>query len=305
MMVPGFTATARRRRLLQALAAVYAFRLGAAWLIALPVRNAVHASGILSFPAGERLLFEPGGLYLLEVLASQRALLAASLGPTLALGLLSAIASLGPDYLLLCALRPPERARATSAAAALPQLALIALGLLPLRALSLGLAFALALGARASLSSIPDARIADAGFVGVLALGAVVQIAASAFADLASAAVVDHGRRVGDATLLGLGLMRRRGSRLMLRYAGALLGSAAGYIAAALLVDALDVSLPQAWRGTLAVLTHQAACLASVAWDAWWLAGALRAVAAVAPQASLEPESPGSPEPPAQADAFL
>ena len=65
--------------LVRAIGASYAYRLGAAWLLALPMVQLVRASGILQFPEGDSKLFDAGGLYLLEVLPRHHALLLANL----------------------------------------------------------------------------------------------------------------------------------------------------------------------------------------------------------------------------------
>ncbi|HKO94835.1 MAG TPA: hypothetical protein VJU61_26955, partial [Polyangiaceae bacterium] len=101
-MTPGTPlALSRARQALGAVALQYGYQVGAAGLLSLPFLTAIAASHISSFPEPDRLLFERGGVYLLEVLRSQQALLGAAVGPGLFLLGCLALAALVPDWWVL------------------------------------------------------------------------------------------------------------------------------------------------------------------------------------------------------------
>ena len=74
-----------RRALALAFAASYLYRVFAALVLASPAMVALSASGIRSFPRGDARLFDPGGLYLLEVIVRSLDLLESGLVPSGAL----------------------------------------------------------------------------------------------------------------------------------------------------------------------------------------------------------------------------
>lgn len=291
----------RRRSCLLALAAMYGFRLGAAWILALPVRYAVEASGVTQFPDGDRALYEAGGLVLLETLTAQRALIAASVGPMSLLFCVWAVASIGPEYLLMRALRSPSAERRLPGATTdLLRICVTALGLLPLRALVLGLTLAFAWSAHSWFAAVPDVRVADAAFVLVLALGGALQLAATVLRDLAASAVVRRSCPVPDAVRLGWSALRTNPARLASRYLLALGGAGMTYVAVAVLVTEVDMSRPGAFRALLVVALQQTAVLASILLRAWWLA-----IAGAAVSAQRDEVSRLSDAAPPQAEAFL
>ncbi len=267
-----------------ALLAAYAFRTVAGLLLALPVVNAVQASGVTQWPEADRLLFEPGAEVLLEVIVSQRASLVASVMPAVAMLVVIAVLALGPELLILRAASQAHPYQTTmgaevSAPAARPLLQrLLTLGAATViaRALLAGLALALAFTARSWFTSARDPRVADLVFVGVLGVGALVQLAISALRDLAAAAIVARGLPVPDAVATALAKLR----------AGSFGACAAAFavaiglvLAGALITGAADVAQPEGWRAAAVFIVHQAVVLGTIAVRAAWLSSAVRRVA--------------------------
>jgi hypothetical protein len=267
-----------------ALLATYAFRTVAGLLLALPVMNAIQASGVTQWPEADRLLFEPGAEVLMEVLVSQRASLVASITPTLAMLAIIAVLALGPELLMLRAASssrrypsmPSPEKPAPAARPLLQRLLTLGAATLIARALLAGLWLALAFTARSWFTSARDPRIADMAFVGALGVGVLFQIAVSALRDLAAAAIVAGGLPVPDGVATALSKLRARsfGTCAAAFAVGILL-----VLAGALVAGAIDVSQPQSWRVAAVFVVHQAVVLGSIAVRAAWLSSAVGRVA--------------------------
>lgn len=265
------------RKLLVAVAVAYAYRLAAAWLLALPLLHVVRASNIPQFPEGDRLLFEGGGWYLLEVVQQHHRVLLASLASTFWLLLALAFAALIPKWLLLRALCRGAEASASSAAQSLPRLALLGALSWLTRLLLLVAALALAATLRSYFSSARDERVADLVFVAALAVGSLPQLALSVWHDLARIAVVRRGLGAANALGAALGPLRRRALRLLGRYGALELLALALVACGAVVVDALDVARSGAWRSLAAISAHQLVVLGGILIEACWLYCAARA----------------------------
>ena len=280
MTEPAVSRAPRNGRIARAILATYAFRLSAAWLLALPVVHTIGASGISSFPEGDRKLFEAGGFYLLEVLQREQTTLAAHLSAAAWLLLPLSFAGLGFDWLQLRALRraPPSEALSSEAAWALPRLALLGALTWLVRAVLLVAVLALAMTVRSYFVAVEDERIADLIFLAVAALGLSSQLGVSVLRDVIGASlIVRHtGRR--EACLRGLGVLRRRPLSLFTRYASTGIATLAVLAICAAAVAQLDVSRAGAWRTGLSVAMHQTALLLTILLRTYWLSGALHAV---------------------------
>ena len=266
---PGQRAPAAR--LAAAVGATYVYRALGAALLALPVVSAVGASGIRSFERGDARLFEPGGLYLLEVIMRSRDLFAESFMPSALLLLVLGFAGLVPEWWLVAAL-----GSSAAPARGLRRLGALALGTWGLRLLAGLLTFGLALIARSSVASARDERWPLLALALVTGLGLLLQAAISFWHDLAEVHVVT-GEPPLAAAWAALGLARRAGARLALRYAGAQLLGGCALLGAAAAVGALDVERAETWRSAGAIAIHQVAVLATILLRAAWLWAARRA----------------------------
>jgi hypothetical protein len=287
-------ALARPRRrpcseLVWAIGASYAYRVAAAWLLALPVVQLVRGSNLLQFPEGDRRLFDSGGLYLLEVLSRYHGLLLANLSSTLCLLLFFSFGSLLPKWLVLRALSRRQDAAQLPGAAArvLPRLALLGALLWLTRALLLVVALAFAATVRSYFASARDERLPDVAFAATLALGLLPQLALSVWHDVASALVVDAGLSPARASGAAFGAVRRRTVSVIALYLGLQLTALALLLGGSVLVDLLDVAREGTWRGLLALGTHQLVVVGGILLHVCWLSYAVRAARSAQTEAFL------------------
>ncbi len=261
----------------------YAFRLAWAWLLSLPIVNAVSASGLLDFPNGDSELFASGGLYLLETLQRQQSALAAAVFPTALLLLLASFASSVPQFYVLSALgsRPPGEDLSSQGARAIPRLALLGAATWVVRAILALSTLSLALTVRSYFTSALDERLPDLVFVGVVLGGGALQLGLSLLHDLIGTALVAAHVGLGRASGLALRTLQRCGLSLLGRYAIAGLASLTLLAACAVAVSALDVARTGTWRTWLSFGAHQLAVVASLLLRVWWLARARRALSAL------------------------
>jgi len=258
----------------------FALRAAAGLILASPVIAAIASTGIPSFPEGDRLLFEPGGLMLVEV---ARALWSAAIPlvrTELVTGLLLGMALLVPYSLVLVALK--RRVVTTvelcgEAVSRVPSLlALHGLTLLTQGGAILATA-TVASGLRTSLVGATS-RGADLVVVALLLLGGLLVLGLAMLRDLASAACVEES--VGSRVAVG------RGFAALLRSPGGVLRAWAGPLAtvvvlvaaSAWLTGKVDVSRAGAWRVGVVLLAHQAVLFARSVCRAWWLGRALALV---------------------------
>jgi hypothetical protein len=261
----------------------YALRAVFGAVLALPLVAAVTSTGITNFPAGDRLLFEPGGLLLAEVTRA----LWAELVPLASTGLLTAffmaVALLLPYGLVLAAFGQ-ERPRSLSelwgrACTRLPTLLSLKGLVFAAQALALFVTATFAATLRAAAAG-DTSRRADLTGLAVGAGGLLVVLALGLLRDLASAAAVEGGLGSRAASIVGFHALLRapRTAVAAATLAGA--GSFAAVALAALVSGALDVARAGTFRLVLVLVAHQGALLAMAACRAWWLGRALAVVAA-------------------------
>lgn len=280
-----------------ALLVAYLVRTCTAALATFPLVAAVGASGIRSFPEGDAKLFEPGALWLLEVLIRERALLDELVAPIGALLLVGSLASIVPEWLLVRALRPlgsgslsgqapPTRSVARDepwpreAARTLPWLGLVAVATWAARALLVLATVALAMAARSYFLSARDERLPLLAAGLATAIGGLAWAALSVLHDATVIEVVTRGATARQAIATALGELRRRGLRLALRYALLLLASGIVLAAAAAAVSFVDVARGSGWRTLGAAMAHQIAIVGLLVLRAAWLSSAIAALTA-------------------------
>lgn len=277
-----FRPSARRRP--GVIAIYFAYRASAALLIATPL--AVLAGGaVRGYPRGDAVLFEPGGLMLIEVgrlaqdaapaLATQigvGAVIAAALGLVPLAALIIALGRPGP---LPAALVGSRVARALGplallwGVAALAQVA--AAGLVML--VGSKLVASLALGRRAD----------DLAELGVVAAALLAAFAVAVVHDLARASAVHEERGFYVAATRALTVARAAPLATAWACASRTALAAAAIVGAVFLVA--SVGLSSGGRVALAFAVHHAG-LAVAAWlRASWLAAAIRLLERVAPKA--------------------
>lgn len=247
-------------------------------VLALPLAASVAATGITHFPAGDRLLFEPGGLLLVD---ATRALFAelvplANAGVVVAFVLM--LVMLLPYGVVLSACAPgAPRAGAEvwgRACACLPSL--LSLKGLTLAAQALALLFTATVSApvRAAMAGETSRRADLAALVAGL-VGLALVLGLGLLRDLASAAAVQGGIGSRPALVTALEVLVRTPGAALRPASLAALGAGAAVSGAALVAGALDVSRPGAFRVVLVFAVHQAALLALSVCRAYWLGRAL------------------------------
>ena len=266
----------------------FALRGAAGLVLASPVVAAIASTGIPRFPEGDRLLFEPGGLMLVEV---ARALWSAAMPlvrAELVTGLLLGMVLLVPYSLVLVAL---ERRAGTAGelwgeaiTRVPPLLALHGLALLTQGGAILA-AVALALELREGLVGATS-RGADLVAALVLLLGALLVLALAVFRDLASAACVQGSVRSNEALARGFSTLRRAPGRVLRGWVGPLAAVVGLLVAGAWLTGRVDVSRAGAWRIGVVLVVHQAVLFARSVCRAWWLGKALVLVSPQLPTGS-------------------
>lgn len=260
----------------------FACRAAAGLVLATPVTAVIAASGIGAFPAGDRLLFEPGGLFLVEVARSAWPSIAPFAGSSLVTLVLVTCALTLPRALLWTvsaevSSEPLTASFGRAGSLVPPLLTLTGLGFLgQTLAWMLGLTLAGILRAKSENPMTGDlfglAVVASAGVV-VLALGVL--------RDLASAALASGAANARSALRAGLASVLGSPGAALGRW---LLPAAAGLalvVAVAGAVGAIDVARPGALRLALVLLLHQAVVLWLSCCRAVWFGAA---VALVRPQ---------------------
>jgi hypothetical protein len=294
-----------------ALFLAYVLRAGTSALATFPLAAAVGASGMRMFPEGDSKLFEPGALWLVEVLIRQRALLEELTAPIGALLCVGALASIGVEWLLVRALHPmamgsrsgeasfrhspPSEPLSREAARTLPWLGLVALATWAARALLVLATVGVAMTARSYFLSARDERLPLLAAALVTLVGGVGWAGLSVLHDATVIEVVTRAATARQAIASALRELRRKGFRLAARYGLLLVASGVVLAAAAAAVSWVDVARGSGWRTLGAAMTHQLAIAALLVLRAAWLSSAIATLGTARSR----------PEARAQAEAFL
>lgn len=260
----------------------FALRSAGGLILALPVAAVVAGTGIGRFPEGDRLLFEAGGLFLVEVartlLGSVGPLATTSVGVAFVLSVLLVV----PHSALLVALAERDESspgafwgRALERVPAL--LALSGLGLAA-QLLAWTVGAAVASGAGATLAqAVPPWP--DLGRVAGLALGGGLALAVGVARDLARAAAVVHGLDGRSALGRGLSTLLSSSRDALPAFAGPALLSALVVVIGSIAATTLDVSRPESWRLVAVFVVHQGVAYALAWCRALWLSSSIDLVA--------------------------
>lgn len=263
------------KRRLAAVAIDLAARIFAGLLLGLPLFSVVSASGIGQFEAGDRLLFQPGGLYLGEVARLSFAALVPLTNTALVTALSLSVLLLLPHGALLAALADREQQPFAMllgrGASSFP--ALVALSGLTLIAQGVVLVFfsGVAGTARGSISG-SSPPVSDGVALALLAVGGLLALGLGVVCDLCRAAAVVN-RADGRSALRGglLALQRKPGAVARGYLAPASVGLTL-FVLAAVVTGWLDVSQAGALRLPLVTLLHLTVLVGLALCRARWLA---------------------------------
>lgn len=254
----------------QALLVTYATRAVAGWLVALPLVGAVSASGVSALPNADRVFFEPGGMFLLELLYREHRGLTAALYSSLWLLCFAWLARAKTTALLFAGTHEPTLSAA--AARALRELPRF-LGLAGLEIVLKGLLCAGALLAfeLTESNSGPTSLLTSATQTVLLLVTATLLISIAVLGDACRAELLRSPRPAFISTLeAASATLARSGLSLV---SGWLLwfGTSACLVAVVARVsERLDVGQAGAWRVLLVLGLHQLVifglCVAQARW---------------------------------------
>jgi hypothetical protein len=246
-------------------------------LVVFPILQAVKASGMVSGPEGDAVLFRPGSLLLLELLRVGAPAFGAALRTAL---LLSAIALIGQLLPLAVALdllsfeSVPLSVRFQRALRLFPRfLGLGAIALL-LQAALLLLSSLLSAALKSQLGG-GDERLATLAPLALFALALVGCGSVGCGLDIARAALVREDCTWREALVLALTRVREEPLAVLAGGYPVATAGAFGYLCCLWLMAHLDLAHPVPLSLALSFAAHQAAVLFAVAWRVRWLRRAL------------------------------
>jgi hypothetical protein len=246
-------------------------------LVVYPLLLAIRATGMVSGPEGDAVLFRPDSLLLLELLRVGLASLGSACKVLLLLAALGAIAELLPlagALDLLCFAERRWSQRMARAIRHLPSFfGLSGLALLAQAAVLLG-ASLLAGALKAALAEA-DERLLSVAPVLLLGLGLLACAAVGSVLDVARAIVVERDIGARQALHWALSCLREQPFSVLLGGYSSLAGGALSYLCAAWFLARLDLSRASTVSVALAFAVHQLAVLCAIAWRVRWLGTAL------------------------------
>ena len=258
----------------------FASHVTAALVLALPTTALVAGTGVGRFPEGDRLLFQPGGVVLTEVVRAITPALSAQAVSSLVVATLVSVLLLLPHAALLVSLsavREPQAAVWGRAVGHLPSLVwLSGVALLAQAIMAFGM-LTLAGTLRDALGSVTT-RTADLAYVAVLALALLATVAIGLVRDLGRAAAVTGSPDSKTALLHGLRAFARTPGRSLLGWGAPAAAGLALVAVGAILTSALDVARPGTWRVAVVALVHQAIAYALCFCRAFWLSASIAIV---------------------------
>lgn len=258
--------------------ALWAYRLATAWIVAYPLSQAVEAHGIAQFPGGDAVLFEPGGVRLVELLRIGRPALTASVESAVVLGVVVALVSLIPLAAVIVRLDNADLGLRSCLSRALahgpPFVLLFGLALVA-QTILLFVALSFAAPSLEPLRLLVGPRGADFAIVagGALTLGLLAAV--GVLHDLARAHVVSREERALSALRAAAATFFRHPARVLLGWGVPAVVSLVVVGAAAWAVGALNVERDAAWRLLAVFGVHQCAAFVIVLSRLAWLERAL------------------------------
>jgi hypothetical protein len=246
-------------------------------LVIFPILQAIKASGMVSGPDGDTVLFRPGSLLLLELFRVGAPAFGAALRTALLVAALAALAQLIPLAVALDLLfrdGTPLSARFRRALRLFPRfLGLGAIALVTQAALLL-LASLLSAALKSPLQG-GDERLSTLAPLGLLLLALISCGWVGCVLDIARAALVRDEHTWGEALVVALTCLREEPLAVLSGGYPVAAAGAFAYLCCLWLVARLDLAHPVPLSLTLSFVAHQAAVLFAVSWRVRWLRHAL------------------------------
>ncbi|MFC1641746.1 hypothetical protein ACFL5O_03515 [Myxococcota bacterium] len=260
----------------------FGFRLSMAAAVALPLSAVAVGAGIMDTPAGDAVLFEAGGGWLMEVLWSHPRMWGAAARVSLWLTLLGVPVGQIARAALMVALAHADRV-------VVPALVGRSLQhLVPFLIVTAAIRFAqaavLLVGALLSLPlhrilrPLLDERQADLCVLGVGCVTVGLVFCLGILKDLGHAILVRWSNRVRDALPMAVTVARQSRMRLLRAYLPRWLFAVALIVGSAILVEYAQVDRPEVWRPVLPFVLHQGTMLGLTWLESSWLARVLAVV---------------------------
>jgi hypothetical protein len=249
-------------------------------LVSYPIVLAIRASSMGDGPDGDAVLFQPGGLLLLELLRIGATGLGSALRLALLLAFLAAIFELVPLAVVLDLLWSPGRTlleRAGRALRIFPKFLAISVIALLLQALLLLSASLLGAALKPALLSA-DERLRSIAPIALIGLALLACGWFGGVLDIARARLVQRGLRecsARSALSHALLCLRQRPFCVLLGMYPSVAGSALACLAAAWLLTNQSAAATSSTVIALGFGAHQLALLFSIAWRVRWLSRAL------------------------------
>lgn len=264
--------SARRSPLQISVLSLWLARVIAASIVTLPLARAVAESGIAGLPKGDRVLFEPGGLWLVELLTAESTALWSGLQASLQLGLLALLLLSVPSALLFAtASAPVELSDAfRSSVRVAPRWLAIGVVQILSSALVITLAALVAQGVTRSISGWLTEPVKDLVFLSVLASGLVLAGLLAIQADLVRVVLV-RGLPTGSALELAYQAFGRARARLLGGYTLAFGLGVLSIAIAARATELCQVEHAGALRVVGVSLIHAGLLLVLVLIEALWI----------------------------------
>jgi hypothetical protein len=279
MILPA-SSRARISHAASCVALCYAALLASSVLACLPTVTLLDELGVGRLPGGERALFEPGALLLLEVVRLGWARFARSLASSALVMVLTTLLTLPVTAAVMVRLERPEKTAwrpwLAGAVRSLPTFLMLGgitllcrAGVLVLIGLSAARYHDVVLVAFGDKPA--DLALVAAAVVTMLLLGVL-----GALQDLARAVAVTHSADSYSALQHGLQMAWRRPLRWALPWSAATAFTLAAMLVPAGAVAVFDVSRPGAWTPVAQLLVCQTATVLALTSRIWWFDRALR-----------------------------
>lgn len=262
---------ARRSPLERAIVFVYFARVAAGYVVALPVARAVAETNVFALPNGNRALFEPGGLWLFELLFQASTAILAGAKSALVLSVFALLLLSIPSAWLFSAVMSHAPGSLRQIIWLAPRFAAIGAAQTVVVAFLLAPTVLVASVIGGWVAPASTERTSDLMAFGVLGLGVALAVLLTVLTDLTRAALAQSPTRIALAVTLAIKTFRTGKGQLL---GGYVLASGLGVLWIAIasrLTQLAGIEEAGLMRLLLVILIHQSALLGLVFIEAGWI----------------------------------
>jgi hypothetical protein len=258
----------------------YVALVGSSTLVAFPILAALARIGVGRLPEGDRALFEPGALMLLEIVRLGRPWLARAFEASAILAVASSLTTLPITAAVMVRLmheKPPQwRVWLGRTLGRVPTFLLLGGVTMLARATVLVVLAVSAARYHDMLRVTSGSRAADLPLLAGTLLATLIVALLGAFQDLTRAVAVARQADGYGALTGGLSIVRHRPLRWLLPWLAAAGGTLAAALVTAWSAAAFDLSRDGAWRASTDFLLTQVAVAMALTTRVWWFDRALQ-----------------------------